>query len=402
MSLLRLYCSLRDPAEHCPWALIAAGQPARQGDSPLAALPRGGRVQLVIPATQTLITRTQLPHGLKRRPGSVLTYAAEEAILAEPEACQVSWLGMASEADVLAVIDKSGLERWLAGLSAAGIPACEVHSEILLLPLRHGEWSLAWDGREGFVRCGELEGAATDRGDSATPPLSLQLLLEEAQARGAAPAALALYPQNPDAQPDIASWQDRLGVPVRAAGPWDWRTAPQDAGVCLAEVRRRWHGYTDILPRLRPAAWIAGAALALHGFMLATDWAALASEHKTVRKEMEARFRSVFPDAVAVVDPALQMRRKLAEARHAANRPDDGDFLPMIEKAGAALQGLPAGTLRAVSYDSGRLTLALAAADETAVIRIVERLNRAGLLAELPGMAGRASGGTLTLIARAP
>jgi general secretion pathway protein L len=94
---------------------------------------------------------------------------------------------------------------------------------------------------------------------------------------------------------------------------------------------------------------------------------------------MESRFRAAFPDAVAVVDPALQMRRKLAEARHAAGQSDSGDFLPMIEQVAAAAKDLPAGAVRAVSFEGGRMTIELSAVEEASVRRIVARLTQSGL-----------------------
>ena len=63
------------------------------------------------------------------------------------------------------MLDKQGLARWRDALEALGVRTYEVHAEILLLPRASGEWSLAWDGAEGFVRTGEFEGAATDSGD---------------------------------------------------------------------------------------------------------------------------------------------------------------------------------------------------------------------------------------------
>ena len=89
------------------------------------------------------------------------------------------------------------------------------------------------------------------------------------------------------------------------------------------------------LAGLRPAAWIAGAALAIHAVALVADWTLLGAEQRSLRAQMEARFRSAFPDAVAVADPALQMRRQLAAARHRAGVPDGGDFAPMIEQSSA-------------------------------------------------------------------
>ena len=400
MSLLRIYCSLHDPPQQCQWALIDAGREPVRGEGRLAELPRrADRVQLVIPAAQVLITRVQLPHAARRRAGSVLAFAVEEETLGEAEANQVIWLGTAGDADVVAVVDRQGLKRWLDALN--GIGAYEVHCETLLLPWATGEWSLAWDGREGFVRTGEFEGVATDCGDRRSSPLSLRLTLEAAAERGARPGSIAVYATAPHTAPDIEAWRRELGVTLRLAGPWDWRTAPPHAGVSLMQERRRWRVSPGALARLRPAAWIAGGALAIHALALVTDWTLLAGEQRALRQQMESRFRAAFPDAVAVVDPALQMRRKLAEARHAAGLSDSGDFLPMIEKVAAGVKELPAGGLRTVSYESGRMTVELAAVEEAAVRRIVARLLQAGLSVDTSSASTRPGSRTVVITVRA-
>jgi general secretion pathway protein L len=349
-------------------------------------LPPGtARVQLVVPAAQVLITRAKLPQGARRRAGSTLAFAVEESTAADPDANQVTWLGARDGTDVLAVLDKRGLERWREALQAAGVRSHEVRAESLLLPIASGEWSLAWNGAEGFVRSGEFEGAATDGGDAASPPLALRMLLEEAAARGAQPEAIALYSIAGGAAPDLAAWQAVLGIPLREAGAWDWRTAPEEQGISLAQARGRWRINTAVLASLRPAAWIAGAALAIHGVALVVDWAQLAREQRALRAQMEARFRGAFPDAVSVTDPALQMRRQLAAARHRAGLPDGGDFTPMIEKVVLGLKALPAGGLRIVSYEGGRMILELGAVDEPLLRRTAAQLAQAGLNAQVTG-----------------
>jgi general secretion pathway protein L len=389
MSLLRIYAPLGEAPSRCEWALVDELKPAA-GEGTLAELPRGAdRVQLIIPAAQVLIARASVPQSARRRAGSMLAFAVEDATAAEPEANQVSWLGPAGAgemaADALAVIDKQGLKRWRDALEAVGLRAYEVHAETLLLPRAAGEWSLAWNGTEGFVRSGEFEGAATDGGDAAAPPLSLRMMLEEAERRGARPDAIAVYISAPGTSHDFKLWEAALGVPMRVLGTWDWRSAPAHAGVSLAHERRRWRIAPQALARLRPAAWIAGAALALHGVALVADWAVLGGEQRAARAQMEARFRSAFPDAVAVADPALQMRRQLAAARHGAGVPDGGDFAPMVEKVAAGLKELPAGALRTVSYESGRMTLEFAAIEAPALRRIVARLVQTGLVVDVSG-----------------
>ena len=407
MSLLRIRASLADAPLRCQWALVNDGREPVAGEGALAQLPRRAeRVQLVVPAAQVLIRRARLPHAARRHAGSVLAYALEDETVGEPDAGQVSWLGSAGDDDVLAVLDKQGLGRWLDALDGAGIGAPEVHCEALLLPWTEGQWSLAWDGREGFVRSGRLEGGATDCGDRPSPPLSLRLMLDEARTRSEAPASIALHETVPDAAPDLEAWSRELGVAVRRAAAWDWRTAPPDAGVSLAQRRRRWRIAPGTLARLRPLGWIVAAALAIQGLALLADWTLLAREQRALRQEMVARFRATFPAATAVVDPALQMRRKLAQARHAAGKTDGGDFLPMIAQVAAAAKELPAGAMRTLSYESGRMTLELSAVDEARARRVVARLRESGLSVETAparsSTAAHAAGASVVLTVRAP
>jgi general secretion pathway protein L len=376
MSLLRIYCSLHAAPPQCHWALSGARR--AQGEGPLAQAPRGAaRVQLVIPAAEVLLARVTLPPGAKRQTGSVLAFAVEDETMGEPDANQASWLGTAGNADVLAIVDKKGLRSWLDALEAAGIERYEVQCETLLLPRAAGEWSLAWNGRDGFVRTGEFEGAATDYGDAQTPPLSLQLTAEAATVAGAPPVSIAVYETARGAAPDLAAWQRALGIPLRLAGIWDWRTAREDAGINLVQPRA-WRMSRDTVARLRPAAWVAGAALTVHALALCADWTLLRLEQQALGRQMTARFRAAVPDAVAVVDPALQMRRKLADARHGAGVRDGGDFLPMIENVAAALKELPAGSLRVAAYENGRLSLELSGINETAARRFAARLTQSG------------------------
>lgn len=396
MSVLRIRCPLSQAPLRCQWALLGAarGAPVSGECRPSEMLQRAGRVQLVVPAADLLITRARLPAAARRRAGAVLAFAVEEDILRDPDANQVSWLGRSGEDDVLAVLDRAALERWREALEGCGLHSFEVQAETLMLPVAPGEWSVAWNGSEGFARTGPLEGAATDSGARGEPPLSLRLLLDEARREGRSPSAIALYATEPGAAVDLEAWQRELGVPLRDEGTWDWRSAPAEAGVALSQAHRRWRLPPGLAARLRPAAWIAGAALALHAVALGAAWVALSGEQHALSQRMDARFRAAFPDAVAVVDPGLQMRRKLAEARHAAGKPDPGDFLPMIGQAAAALGGVPGTSLRVLSYEGGRVTFELAADQAAAARRAVARLREIGLRAEATPRVGS---GTLIL-----
>lgn len=415
MSLLRIRCPLLEEPLSCQWIWIGDDGVPLTGAGQIAALPKNASsVQLIIPAAQVLLTRARLPDAARRQTGSVLAFAVEEEMLREPDANQVSWIGSAGDESILAAVDKKGLTECLDTFQAAAILVDEIYCETLLLPWTPGEWSFAWDGQEGFVRTGEFEGGATDCGDDASPPLSLHLMLEDAERHGARPASITLYTiepegamtfeggvmKNPAAAPDIEAWQRVLGIPVYIAGTWDWRRAPQSS-ISLLQERKRWPLFSGFFSRLRPAVWIGAAALVIHSLAVAADWALLANEERTLHQQMETRFRTLFPAAVAVVDPALQMRRKLAEARHAAGVPDTADFLPMIKTVGSGLNELAPGSLRAVSYDSGRITLELAA-EEGLANRIAAQLRENDLRVDINPAPADAGGGVIVLVVRTP
>lgn len=401
MNLLRIHGSLLDPPQRCQWALIRDGSEPVTGEGRLADLPRHAeRIQLVIPAAEVLITRARVPPAARRRAAALLAFAVEEQTANDPDANQVSWLGKVGDQDVLAIVEKQGLARWRDALGAVGVRGYEVHCETLLLPWEAGEWSLAWNGSEGYVRTGALEGAATDSGERETPPLSLRLMLEEADKQSTGPNSIAIHTIGAGSAPDVEAWTRELGIAVRHAGAWSWGSAPAGAGVTLTQDRQRWRGFTGVAARLRPAAWILGAALVLHTAALVISWTVLAGEQRALRQQMDSRFRAAFPDAVAVVDPPLQMRRKLAEARHGTGQPDGGDFLPMAAQVTAAMEGLPAQALRILSFESGRMTLELTGTDPARVQRIVARLVQSGLIAESSAGADGSGGATVLITVR--
>ena len=401
MSVLRIFCPLAAVPARCAWLLLDDRATAEAGEGTLAQLPQGAtHVQLAIAAGQVLLARVHLPPARRHRSGALLAYAVEEKLASDPDANQVSRLGQVDGDDVLAVVNRQRLQSWRDALTAVGIRVDGVYCETLMLPLRDGEWSLAWNGRDGFVRTGDLEGGATDCGDQQTPPLALHLLLDAARACDGMPAAIAIH-ATPGAQPDLAAWQQSLDVTVRLAPAEDWRAAPMMT-VQIDQERQRWRPAPATLARWRRVGWIALAALVLHSSALLADRLRLTGEQQQLRQQMEARFRALFPAAVAVADPVLQTRRQLAAARHAAGQPDAGDFAVMLDKVVAALADVPAARLHALSYEDGRMTLEFIAPRDPLARQIQNRLIEAGFAVEAPQAARGNGRSTLTLTLRSP
>jgi general secretion pathway protein L len=256
-----------------------------------------------------------------------------------------------------------------------------------MLPLHGNGWSVSWSGQQGFVRTTPLEGSATDSGSGSTPPVSLSLLLQSARIHASFPEKITVYPTTPDAAPDAAQWQHQLGLPVTVGALMDWRVTATNPVSRLIQTQRRWNTDTAFWGRLRPAGWIILATLAVHLIASGIDWMLLAGAQRSLRNDIEMQFRRLFPDAIAVVDPALQMRRKLTEARHAAGLADGTDFLPLLDKASPALKSLPSDALRVMTYDQGRLSVELRVQDAGTMQLLINDLQRAGLSIEVPANA---------------
>lgn len=403
MSTLRIFCPLSARPVSCHWVWFDDVDGVRSGDGALAQLPQGAsRVELVLAASQLLLARARLPAARGRRSAALLAYAAEEKLASDPEANQVSRLGQIDGEEALAVVSRARLLVWRSALDAVGIHIDVVYGETLMLPLQRGEWSLAWNGQEGFVRRGELAGGATDCGDQHTPPLALELLVEDARAHDVLPTMIALYVETPAALPDLAAWQQLLGVKLRLAPEPNWRTLPATAGIRIEQEREHWRPAPATVARWRQVGWILAAALVLHSAALLADRLRLGSEQQQLHQQMEARFRSLFPDAVAVADPVLQTRRQLAQLRHATNQPDAGDFPVMLDKLAAALADMPTAQAHALSYEDGRMTLELSAPGEALAQRVETRLRQAGFAVDVPKAASGATPGSVTLTLRSP
>lgn len=384
-TLLRLRIKLRDEALRCEWALLDNEHTLSMGEDALADLPtHQGRVEVILPAGDVFITKLALPDNARNQGEAVLAYAVEEQTAGDPQTNQVSWLGVEdSGMHTLAVVDKPAMQRWRTALATVGIRTFVLRCETLLLPRADKAWSIAWNGIDGFVRSADHDGWATDCGDSQHPPVSLLLAVAQH-----APGAITLYSLIPGCKPDLSAWSTHLGIPVTDAGDWRWYLPVSSAGPDLSQQAQRWQFFDGLLPRLRPALWLVVCTLLFLGAAIAIDQIRLESEQRELRAQMNSRFRSVFPDAVAVINPALQMQRQLTGLRQLNGIADSSDFLPMLQHLAQATQSLPAGLLRSVSWEGGRMTVEFVGINESDGRQMQTSLQQAGLRVEQsPGSA---------------
>jgi general secretion pathway protein L len=176
------------------------------------------------------------------------------------------------------------------------------------------------------------------------------------------------------------------GIDFVAGAPWRWFSANADAFASAIDLQSGTYDTApvarkiDPLRLLRPAAWIAAAALGIYALATVGDWLWLRAQSSRIEAQISALAQSAAPDLGSAA-PALAISRRLADLRHRAGLTADDDFLPLLARAAPALAGLPPGVLRSLRYADGHVVIDLQKVDVNQPGRIQEALARQGLIA---------------------
>lgn len=385
------------------WARQARGR-RRAGVTRIAELPHADETILVLPVARVGFVRAQLPAGPEARLIKLAPFAVEDAVVSAPEELHTVVLDETRDGGrVVAVLDRVWLAAVVADLESLGISPDRAIVESALIGDDRGSWTLVWSGNGGFVTFGGIEAVAIDAAAEGQAPLALSLAVEEWRARGAPPQAVRVLLAEGAEPPDVARWSGLLRVPVAISGTWTPEEFDADAAACPDLLRGaragRWGG-GEWMARLRPAAILLAGVIVVHALLTVGDWARLAVEARGLHREMDAHFRKAFPEARAVVDPGLQMRRNLAELRRTAGEADATDLVPMLVKVWPVLAGL-GGSPHSMKFERGEIELVVPVAPGETREHLASRLRVPGLRVRVEGVVG-GGGATLATIRVAP
>src|SRR5258706_1337188 len=333
------------------WALLQRdGTLAREGEGSIGELPAAQQVTAIIAASRVLRCAASLPRRGARRVRDALAYAIEDQLTTDPESVHAVAAGaLRNGRQSIAALDRTWLGRLVSAFESAGVSLRSITVETCLPPVAQAEWVLVLRESGGFLRTGEADGTSLDRPHDGSLPTVLRLALDAARAADATPKRIVIHT---DSAAGVPTWERELGVPSDAAPPWRaWQSnGPPVIEFLQGEFAAR-HGARALWPRLRPAALLVGAALAIEVVGTFSQWGALRYEKARLRAQMNERFRTAFPQAQAIRDPALQMRRNLDAARTAAGVPQASDLLPLLARATRADSG--AGwSVKELGYDA--------------------------------------------------
>ena len=390
---LRIYLTAhwQDAASSCAWVLLdAAGQQRDAGNGTLASMPHADEAIAIVASGRVLATAADLPKLKRNKLETALPFVLEDGLLDDVSTVHVTpGAKLADGRTVLYALDKDWLARFLAACTAAKLRLRSVVPEFCLLPQRNEEWSVAWDGTQGFMAMAGQQGGALDNGSDLRMPALLQLRLQQG-----APAALRLFTLHSEVE--APSWG--LKVPVLFERQhFDWRKAdiPADA------PNLQWGKFAppprigELWPLLRPALMVLLLLFCVEAALTNLEWVVLAQEKRQLSNAMTDTFRETFGADAVVVDAPLQMRRNVARLRHAAGVADDADFLPLLEKFSAATDDLPGRVLNTVRYDDGKLDVEMRLNGANALDMLRQRVAETGLSLQVTD--SQAAGSALTL-----
>lgn len=361
-----------DAAGHTTWLALSRDGRALHGAQD--GWPAPGDVEqatLIAPAESVLLLPAPALPGSRRQREQALPFAIEDQLAAPVEQSHVV-LGEGAAADVVAVVARDDLQRWLDAARAAGIEPDRVLPEAWLLlepdsdaatgavALCEGARALLRHARAGAIVCAATElpeWIAITRGDAAA---ATQLIV----------AGEAREPALPHAQVqrtgDALSW---LAQRLPTVAPLDLLRGAYAPRRRTGAARRQWR---------IAAALLVAAVLCAFAFAIG-ERIALERRLERTTHVMESLYRDVEPDAQRIVDPAAQLR-SLAQRQGGGTA---GGPLDLLARTAPVLASGTIYTLDAIDYRGGALEITLRAPDVAALDALRERIAALSLEVEL-------------------
>jgi general secretion pathway protein L len=350
---------------------VAPGDAAVRGHTPIALLPKAGSVDLVFDSSDVFITTIEAPRLSEGKLRLALPNLLEERLLADPADCHFAFrparggtgtTTIASQPKMpVAVIDRGLLTRGLDALTESGYRVRAAYSEIYTVPPpAAGVLSMRVDRGRGVARSGAHEGFAFDINEEVPPTLALavrQLGIKRIQAYGKEAARVSSFGATLNVQIDFKA--DEVDLASTEGAVDLLQGAFAQGGMMGSLMGGSW------LPALTgrsmrvPLAWTATALfVAVAGMNV--YYLKLDSQSKAIRSQMEASFRSNFPQTTAVADPIVQTKQHLSELRARAGIPSANDFSVLNARTALLLSIAPVGSVAGMEYRDGALKVKFA------------------------------------------
>lgn len=338
------------------------------------ALAPGRQVIVLTPASDVLLTRAAVPNVGRQRLAQAIPYALEDQLGSEVEDLHFALGRQTDQAIAVAVVARSKMDAWLGYLRDAGFEPDLLVPAVLALPYEGGTWTVLRDAAGAIARSGVQAGFAADH-DNLETLLSLTI----AEAGDAAPTRLRILDTPGAPALHAEAWSQSLGVTVsREATAADTvavlaRNFSDDLAINLLQG-----GYSrrEQLEKLwrpwKPAAALLALWLVVYVGTTVSEVISLGRQSPKLQTQIEQLYLQTFPDARKVVNPKVQMQRRLDALR--GNQGEGEGLLELLAQASGPLKDTPNLELRTITFKEGQLNLDLRVQDLQVLDQLKQRL----------------------------
>ncbi|MFZ9966732.1 MAG: type II secretion system protein GspL [Steroidobacteraceae bacterium] len=352
--------------------------------APLAA---DRRVIVLVPSSEVLLARPELPARSASRLAQVVPFALEEQLAGDVEMMHfaVGRLESDGRAEV-AVVARHRLEEWLGALKATGIKPDALHAESQCLPENPGKKVALLDSGRLMVKA---QGAdpVTLEAEPLTEAFALAGLEGDA-------SHVQLYVS----QEDWDRSENMIDALREVAGSVDVFLLQDGALPMLASLAATRAplsllsgGYAPVAPwserlaRWRLPASLAAAWLILHVGYQAVELFRLNAQENQLNLDIEQTFRDAMPDVERIVDARLQMQQRLGGGSA------DG-FLKTLGGVSSVFGSVPGASLQAMAWKDNRLDLRVRAGSGDVLAELANAAVQAGIAFEVTSTVPREGG----------
>jgi general secretion pathway protein L len=352
----------------------------------VALRSQGERLCVLLPATPLLPLLATLPPLQGQKLRRAVPYAVEELLAEDVEGLHFALGKRQADGSLpLLAVKREQMETWQARFAEADLKPHVCFSEAQWLPWKAGELSLLLESDGALLRLSPYEAYSLPL-DGLEPLLALAL-----QGVPEAVAALRIY----DARGEAAEAPQWQGALAELEQHYEKVAEPlalliSDQGQYAIDLLQGAFGRKEQFGRLwRP--WRATVALLACWLLLlggesVYDYQRLAAEEQRLYQQVEQVYRDTFPDAKNVVNPRVQMERKLAELQGGGN---GGAFVTLLGASGPVLSMSPGVQLQNLRYRQGEIELELELKDLPALDALKASLQQQGLEVDIRNASSR-------------
>ncbi len=312
------------------------------------------RVVVFAPATTMVTLTAEVPPLSGPRLRQAIPYALEEQFAEDVESLHIAHGTRNDEGSVSVVaLEHEQMRQWQKLFASVELRPHLLINEALALPWQEGRWTLLLEPTQALLRTG---------------PYSAQTLpLEQLPAI----LALAWQQRQEGTSPTLQVYDSRAGDEGFDPGiemPVEYETnveplrlfvqgmeSVSSINLLQGEYNRK-EQLGKVWRPWRLTAALAGAWLLLQSVTAVWDYFSLSSRDEQLYAAIEQVYRDTFPQAKNVVNPRLQMERKLDELRGGGG---GTAFTHLLAGSGSTLADTAGVTVKSLRYKQGELELEL-------------------------------------------